>query len=93
MMKSLTDYIFYDSWQEKKLNLKAGDRFRVIQTIGKLSCGDEVTYVGFDDVDNHYGIFVFKNQSNQALEISGDFSGISDQFISEFTIALQRTTS
>ncbi len=89
-MKLLTEYIFYNAWQETRLNLTAGDCFTVTQALGKLSCGDEVTYVGFEDVDNHYGIFVFKNQKNQALEIGGDFSTLSDQFISEFNTALQK---
>lgn len=92
-MKLLTDYILYDAWQEKKLGIKAGERFKVTQPIGKLKIGDEVTYVGFDDVDNHYGIFVFKNQSNEPLEICRDFSSLGDEFISHFYASVQRITT
>ena len=88
-MKSLTDYIFYNSWQEKKLGIKTGDRFKVIIPIGKLNINDEVTYVGYDDVDNHYGIFVFKNNANEPLEIGQDFCNISDEFITLFKLSLQ----
>ena len=34
-----------------------------------------VTFAGFDDVDNHYGIFVFTDLEGTVLEVTGGFSG------------------
>ena len=80
----------YDSWQEKALKIKAGDRFTVRQAIGELTVGDDIIYVGFSDIDNHYGIWVFKNKNNEPFEIPGDFCHVQESFITQFYTALER---
>jgi hypothetical protein len=74
-MKQLTDYRFYDSWQLDELGLKPGETYRVGTDVGDLKQGQSVTFAGFDDVDNHYGIFVFVSGDGAVLEVSGDCSG------------------
>ena len=73
-MKLLSDYILFDSWQEKELNMEAGKKYQVLADIGQLKSGTEVTLHGFSDIDNHYGVLVFKNDANQPLEVGGDYS-------------------
>ena len=68
-------YTFHDSWQLKELNLVPNERYRVLYDVGDLKKGEIVSFIGFDDVDNHYGIFVFNNDSGKILEVTGDFSG------------------
>jgi hypothetical protein len=63
-------------------------RFPII--LGELKVGDDVTYAGFSDIDNHYGIWVFKNNRNEPLEIAGDFCNVHESFISNFYASLER---
>ncbi len=74
-MKKISDYIFYDSWQSKDLDIKPGQEFTVLMDFGDLKKGALVRFVGFDDVDNHFGIFVFTDAKGAVLEVAGDFSG------------------
>ena len=74
-MKKLTDYIFYDSWQLDELNIKSYEEYLVLSDLGDLKKGEKVRFIGFDDVDNHYGIFVFVDAAGRVLEVSGDCSG------------------
>ncbi|MFP5393424.1 MAG: hypothetical protein ACLGI6_18055 [Gammaproteobacteria bacterium] len=87
-MKTFSDYTFYDAWQLRELNMKAGDAYRVLTTIDDLAEGDVVRCVGFDDVDNHYGIFVFEDAAGKLREVRGDFSG--DQSLGRLRTALAR---
>jgi hypothetical protein len=74
-MKKLTDYIFYSSWQLGELDIKPDEEYLVLNDVGGLKKGEVVRFVGYDDVDNHYGIFVFVDFAGLVLEVSGDFSG------------------
>lgn len=77
-MKKISDYIlFYDSWQLRELNLKPGEEYLVVTDLGHIKKDNLVKFIGFDDVDNHYGIFVFTDSDGNVLEVSGDFSGSS----------------
>lgn len=73
-MKKISDYIFYSSWQIADADVKPNERFTVTRDIGDLKTGESVVFIGFNDVDNHFGIFVFTNEKNEVLEVSGDFS-------------------
>lgn len=74
-MKTISDYIFSTMWQLATLGLQPNATYSVLADLGDLRKGDVVTFVGFDDVDNHYGIFVFTDANGSVLEVSGDFSG------------------
>lgn len=74
-MKPLSDYTFYDAWQLRDLAMQPLDTYRVLADIGQLKEGQVVKFIGFDDVDNHYGIFVFTDGDGNVLEVSSDFSG------------------
>jgi len=74
-MKKISDYNFSDSWTVKELNLKPNPEYLVLENVGDLKKDQLVKFVGFDDVDNHYGIFVFVDADGKVLEVSGDFSG------------------
>ncbi|WP_305824972.1 hypothetical protein [Massilia brevitalea] len=74
-MKKISDYNFSDSWTVKELNLKLNAEYLVLEDVGHLKKDQLVKFVGFDDVDNHYGIFVFVGADGKVLEVSGDFSG------------------
>jgi len=74
-MKQLADYTFYNAWQLKDLAIQPLDTFRVLANVGQLKQGQVVKFIGFDDVDNHYGIFVFTDADGNVLEVNGDFSG------------------
>lgn len=75
-MKNISDYIFYDSWQLKELNLKQGNAYIVLSDLGDLKTGKIVKFIGFDDIDNHYGKFVFTDSKGQVIEVCGDFSSL-----------------
>lgn len=74
-MKNITDYVFSHSWQLNELNMRPGEEFSVLADLCDLRQGEVVRFIGFDDVDNHYGIFVFTSVDGAVLEVSGDFSG------------------
>jgi len=74
-MKKITDYIFNNSWQLTELNIKSNEEYMVVSDVGDLKNGDLVKFVGYADVDNHFGIYVFINSKKEVLEVSGDFSG------------------
>ncbi len=73
-MVLLSDYIFYDSWLLKELNLTVGQLYIATKNVGKISKGEAIRFEGFDDIDNHYGILVF-TCNGEIREINGDFSG------------------
>jgi hypothetical protein len=74
-MRQIYDYIFGHSWLMKELNLKENEEYLVVEEVGELRKGDVVRLVGFSDIDNHYGIFVFYDSQGQILEVSGDYAG------------------
>ena len=81
-------YTFYDSWQPNALGLVPNEQYRVLADLGPLQQGAVVTYAGFDDVDNHFGIFVFVDAQDEVLEVRGDFSGSAS--VAEVKMALAR---
>lgn len=87
-MKKVSDYIFYDSWQLRELGLTPNEEYKVLLDVGDLKKGAAVKFIGFDDVDNHYGIFVFTDAEGKILEVSGDCSGPNHSCIAGLKIAL-----
>ena len=73
-MKKLTDFIFYASWQVKEMGLKVGAWYLAANDLSELKAGDIVKFEGFEDVDNHYGRFVFTDKSGNVRVVDGDFS-------------------
>lgn len=74
-MKRIADYIFYDAWQQRELGIQPNTEYLVLTDLDDLKKGERVRFIGFDDVDNHYGIFVFTDANGNILEVNGDFSG------------------
>lgn len=72
-MKKVTDFIFHDSWHVNEMGLKVGSLYLAKNDFSQLKAGEVVKFAGFEDVDNHYGRFVFTNQSGQVLVVDGDF--------------------
>jgi hypothetical protein len=75
--EKISDYIFDDSWRASRLNLTPNEEYIVLKDLDNLKKGELVKFIGYDDVDNHFGIFVFTDSSGKILEIRGDFSGYS----------------
>lgn len=88
-MKQLSDYIFYNSWQLNELNLKQGSDYLILVDLGDLRKGQVVKFAGFDDVDNHYGIFVFMDSTGAVLEVKGDFSASESDKLIELKRAIK----
>lgn len=74
-MRTLADFNFVNSWHAKHMALVPGQEYLVHMDRGDLKKGQRVTFVGFDDVDNHYGIFVFTDAEGRILEAGGDYCG------------------
>ncbi len=74
-MQKITDYVFSNSWQVKELKLKQGLLCRFVQPLKNIPRGAVMQFVGFEDVDNHFGRFVFMNKAGEIVELPGDFSG------------------
>ena len=89
-MRKISDYIFCDSWQLNGMNLSPNEEYVVRMDIGDLKEGELVKFIGFDDVDNHYGIFVFQNSKDEVLEVSGDCSGQNHSCITDLKNALSK---
>lgn len=89
-MKKITDYVFYNSWQLAELNIKPREKYIVLANLCDLKRGEVIQFVGFDDVDNHYGIFVFTNTSGAVLEVTGDFSSCDQSRLKELKNALSK---
>lgn len=56
-------------------DLRIGARYRVIDSIQDLRVGSIVTYSLYDDIDNHYGRYVFTDEAGNECAVSGDLSG------------------
>lgn len=89
-MKKMADYIFFDSWQTNELSIKPNVEYLVLNDLGDLRKGELVKFIGFDDVDNHFGIFVFLNSEGGILEVSGDFSGSNHSCMKDLKLALSK---
>jgi len=87
-VNKISDYRFYDSWVLDELNIRPDEEFLVAEDIGDLKRGQRVTFLGFDDVDNHYGIFVFVDPHGEVLEVAGDFSGPKHSSMTNLKLAL-----
>jgi hypothetical protein len=90
-LRKLAGYRFHDSWQPSELCLNPGKKYHVRMNVGDLKTGQRVTFAGFDDVDNHFGIFVFLNAAGEVLEVSGDCSGREHTCLRELRAALSPT--
>lgn len=73
-MKKLSDYNF-STYGGNKRGLQWNEQYVVLKDIGQLKQGEQVKFIGYDDVDNHYGIFVFVDENDNILEVNGDFCG------------------
>ena len=74
-MRAISDYNFGNSWVLAAMGLRPEAECAVTADVGDLRAGSVVRFLGFDDVDNHHGIFVFSDDSGRGLlEVSGDFS-------------------
>jgi hypothetical protein len=74
-MKNFSNFEFSNSWQVTELNLKQGERYKILLDLASISAGEIAIFLGFEDIDNHHGNFVFQKLSGQIVEISGDYSG------------------
>jgi hypothetical protein len=92
-MKKISDYIFSPSWQLGRLKIAPNQKYAVLVDLGDLNKGDLVTFVGYDDVDNHCGIFVFTDSAGQVLEVSGDCAGPNHQCLLDLERALSAPQS
>ena len=54
--------------------LRPGHRYRVLENLHDLRAGATVTFDRFDDIDNHYGVCVFRDESGAELRVGGDYS-------------------
>jgi hypothetical protein len=54
--------------------ITVGHRYRVLQSIGELREGMVVSFIGFDDIDNHYGVYEFAGPDGAKLGVGGDYS-------------------
>ncbi|MCC2960443.1 hypothetical protein LK540_08360 [Massilia sp. IC2-278] len=89
-MKKITDYNFSDAWAVREVNLKTNEEYLVVNDLGDLKKGDLVKFVGFDDVENHYGVFVFVDANGTILEVSGDFSSPTHSSMTNLKLALSK---
>ena len=54
--------------------ITVGQRYRVLQSIGELREGMVVRFIGFEDIDNHYGVYEFAGPDGSKLAVGGDYS-------------------
>ncbi len=54
--------------------LKEGRKYRVLETIQGLAAGAIVRFDHYDDIDNHYGQYLFTSETGATVAVSGDFS-------------------
>jgi len=89
-MKQIADYNFIDSWAVDELGVEPNEEYLVLNDFRQLKKGQLVRFVGFDDVDNHYGIFVFADADGNLLEAYGDFSSATHSSMTELKSALSK---
>ena len=93
MVKKLSDYNFSPHWRPDTFGLDPEETYLVLTDLRDLKKGALVKFVGFDDVDNHYGIFVFTDSQNRILEVSGDVFGGGGQFIEKLKRAITKASA
>lgn len=54
-------------------DLKPGTRYRVLESYEGLIKGTTVTFLGFNDIDNHYGELEFEH-AGKPIKLGGDYS-------------------
>ncbi len=54
--------------------LQQGQRYRVLEDLQGLRRGQVVTFLCFDDIDNHYGRCEFETDSGKRVRVAGDYS-------------------
>ncbi len=54
--------------------LVPGSRYRVIGKLRGFARGEVVRFEGFDDIDNHYGEYIFVTDGGRSVTIGGDYS-------------------
>ncbi len=89
-MKKLSDYNFCDSWVFREVDLESYAEYVVLADLCDLKKGERVKFIGFDDVDNHYGIFVFVDADGAVREVYGDFAGRTHPRLLELKAAIAR---
>jgi len=89
-MKQLSDYMFSSAWQIDALNITSYEDYVVLKDVGDLRTGEVVKFIGFADVDNHYGIFVFTDSEGRVLEVPGDYSGRNSSKMAALKAALSK---
>lgn len=72
--------------------LRSGQRFRVLESLQSLQAGALVTFARIDDIDNHYGEYVFLDANNNELIVGGDLSSSAHGPLAEAHRYLQRVT-
>ena len=72
-MKVLSDFEFSNSWQVVELELKQGVKYEILQNLGSFTPGEMVIFLGYEDIDNHYGNFVFQKIDGEIVEFHGDY--------------------
>lgn len=90
-MKQISDYNFSYSRVPSDRDPKPDQDYTVLTDMDDLKKGEVVKFIGFDDVDNHYGICVFIDSSGTILEVTGDFCN--GQLFEKLRNALSRIQS
>jgi len=89
-VKKISDYIFSTYSGRRMLGVEENQEYLVLVDLGDLKKGELVKFIGFDDVDNHYGICVFTDANGKVLEVTGDYCG--DSRWKEVRAALSKTS-
>lgn len=74
VMADMTAHNFIDAWQNHELGLEPGNRYRFRLDIGAIKTGEQLSFLGFNAVDNHYGVFVFQRLNGERVELRGDYA-------------------
>ncbi len=73
-------------------DLERGQRYRVLESLQQLEAGTVVEYLGFNDVDNHYGEYEFRSDAGAELKVAGDCSRAESDPLREAYRHLERVT-
>ncbi|MCH8498452.1 MAG: hypothetical protein LAT63_08230 [Marinobacter sp.] len=73
-MAEITDHNFINAWQNHELGLAPGNRYRFRLDIGAIKAGEQLRFLGFNAVDNHHGVFVFRRENGESVELRGDYA-------------------
>jgi hypothetical protein len=57
-------------------SLVPGERYEVVSDTHGLRAGAAVTFVKFDDIDNHFGRLEFLTDAGEKIFVEGDFSSV-----------------